>query len=371
MGRRRTVLGLPIGKKKPSVLPKAVAAGAGLAAVPALLVVKRSGTVSAGAGKVKAGVDKARQVADLAGKAEQVMGVMGDHTSTVGKIFAGAKEIGRLSGDHRGDRASGPKLSHLIEEHTDVAVPRPVAYNQWTQFELFPSIMKGAERVEQKGRDKVEWTAKIGPAHRSWQGLITEQVPDQRIAFRSNGGLDLKGVVTFHSLGDELTRVHVEMEYTPRGAVEQVGNLLRVQRRRVRRDLRLFKCFVELRGEETGAWRSRIARKDEGEKPSAKRSQGPSSAARAGRPSPAARTSRARAGRAGTSRATAVRASASRSTAAGGSPGRSNGTRQKATRGRTTTSSARRAPSAAGRTAAGRTAPTSRRTAAPARRKAG
>lgn len=252
MAKRRKVLGLPIGKKKPRIAPKLLAAGAGIAVVPAVAAARKLG------GTLSNAREQAGQVSDIAGKASQVMEAAGGHSSTIGKVGAAIKEAAKLSG---GDGA--PKLSHVIEEHTDVAVPRSVAYNQWTQFEMFPAIMKGAESVEQQERDKVSWTSKIGPSRRSWQGEITEQVPDERISWKSTGGLSLRGVVTFHSLDDNLTHVLVEIEYDPRGPVEHVGNLLRVQRRRVRRDLRLFKHFVELRGEETGAWRSRIAKKSE------------------------------------------------------------------------------------------------------------
>ena len=257
MARRRTVLGIPVGKKKPRVSGRALlAAGAGLAALPGAVATARKV-----GGLVSDGTHAASQASDLAHKAERVTDAIGQHGSTLGKIGAAVSEIGKLSGG--GDHP--PKLSHVIEEHTDVAVPRQVAYNQWTQFETFPSIVKGAEQVEQVERDKTAWRSKIGPSRRQWTAEITEQVPDERIAWKSAGGLQLKGVVTFHSLGEELTRVLLEIEYTPRGPVEHVGNLLRIQRRRVRRDLRLFKHFLELRGDATGAWRSRIAKKDDAE----------------------------------------------------------------------------------------------------------
>ena len=269
MAKRKKILGMPIGRKKPSMAPKALAAGAGLAAVPtAVMAVRRMSDavstgkdlVSSGKEAFSSGKENVSKAVNIAGKVSDVAGAVSEKDSTIGKVGAAINGIRKLSG---GD--SAPKLSHLIEEHTEVAVPRSVAYNQWTQFETFPSIVKGAEQVHQRGRDKVEWTSKIGPSRRTWQGRITEQVPDERIAWKSTGGLQVKGVVTFHSLDDELTRVLVEMEYDPRGFVEHVGNLLRIQRRRVRRDLRLFKHFVELRGEETGAWRSRIAKKGDDE----------------------------------------------------------------------------------------------------------
>jgi uncharacterized membrane protein len=181
------------------------------------------------------------------------------HSSTIGKVGGLIKAIAKGGG---GSGQSKPKLSHLIEQHVDVAVPRSNVYNQWTQFEMFPTLTKGIESASQEEDDKVKWTAKIGPSRRSWTGKIVEQIPDERIAWKSEGGASLQGVVTFHSLNDDLTRVLLQMEYKPTGLVEWTGNTLRIQRRRAKRDLRLFKHFIEMRGEETGAWRGRI---EEGE----------------------------------------------------------------------------------------------------------
>lgn len=256
MARRKKVLGLPIGKKKALIGGKALLAGAGLAAaIPAAVGASRRLGEAA-----SRGMKTAREIEDVGHTASSIKEAVSSHSSTLGKVGAIVSEVRKIGGGGE----STPKLSHLIEEHIDIAVPRQAAYNQWTQFEMFPSIVKGAERVEQQERDKTGWTSKIGPSRRTWTGEITEQVPDERIAWKSTGGLTMKGVVTFHSLDDDLTRTLVQIEYRPHGAVESVGNLLRIQRRRVRRDLRLFKHFIELRGEETGAWRSRIAKKDEG-----------------------------------------------------------------------------------------------------------
>lgn len=151
-----------------------------------------------------------------------------------------------------GGRQAGPlKSSHIIEEHIDVGVPRNVAYDQWTQYRELSNYSKN-ESAEPKREDRVSFTAKIGPSTRHWDADIVEQVPPKRIAWRSLGGAENMGVVTFHQIDDRLTRVMVQMEYHPRGAVETVGNFFRMQRRRVRKDLKLFKHFIELRGEATG-----------------------------------------------------------------------------------------------------------------------
>lgn len=149
-------------------------------------------------------------------------------------------------------QGAGPvRSSHVIEEHVDVGVPREVAYDQWTRYQDLSKYSK-KESAEARREDRVSFTSKIGPSRRRWEAEIVEQVPGKRIAWRSVGGPRHLGVVTFHRLGDRLTRVMVQMEHRPSGLFETVGNFLRMQRRRVRKDLRLYKHFIELRGEATG-----------------------------------------------------------------------------------------------------------------------
>jgi uncharacterized membrane protein len=143
------------------------------------------------------------------------------------------------------------RSSHVIEEHVDVGVPRDAAYDQWTRYGELAQYSK-KESAESKREDRVSFTSKIGPSRRRWEAEVVEQVPGRRIAWRSVSGPRHLGVVTFHRLDDRLTRVMVEMEHHPSGPFETVGNFLRMQRRRVRKNLKLFKHFVELRGEATG-----------------------------------------------------------------------------------------------------------------------
>jgi uncharacterized membrane protein len=173
------------------------------------------------------------------------------------------------------------KNKHIIEEAINVGVPHQVAYDQWTQYNEWSKIFKkeSAERKEdQDGRDrdrsdngpnhesddsdetdqadqegnKVNVTAKIGPSQRQWQTEIVSQKPGRRIEWEAKGGVQAKGVVTFHRLSDRLTYLQVVIHYVPSGAVATVGNFLRMPRRRVRKDLKLFKNFIDLRGEASG-----------------------------------------------------------------------------------------------------------------------
>jgi uncharacterized membrane protein len=149
-----------------------------------------------------------------------------------------------------------------IVESIDVQVPVRTAYNQWTQFEEFPRFMEGIERVEQLDDTRLHWVAKIGGKTKEWDAKITEQTPDQRVAWTATTGTDNAGVVTFHRLDDASTRVTVQMDVEPEGAVESVGDAVGIPERRVKGDLERFKEFIESRGRETGAWRGEVQQND-------------------------------------------------------------------------------------------------------------
>jgi uncharacterized membrane protein len=145
-----------------------------------------------------------------------------------------------------------------IEKSVEVDVPVRVAYNQWTQFEEFPRFMEGVREVRQLDDKHLHWRAEVGGKEQAWDAEITEQIPDERIAWRARSGAPNAGVVTFHRIADSRTRIMLQLDYDPQGAVENIGDALGVVSRRVAGDLERFKEFVESRGRETGAWRGEI-----------------------------------------------------------------------------------------------------------------
>jgi uncharacterized membrane protein len=145
-----------------------------------------------------------------------------------------------------------------IEKSIDVEVPVRTAYNQWTQFEEFPRFMEGVKEVRQIDDTHLHWRAEIAGKDEEWDAEITEQTPDMRVAWTNTSGAQNAGVVTFHRLGDNLTRVMLQIEYDPNGFVENVGDALGFVTRRVEGDLKRFKEFIESRGQETGAWRGEV-----------------------------------------------------------------------------------------------------------------
>ena len=145
-----------------------------------------------------------------------------------------------------------------ITESIDVPVPVRTAYDQWTQFEDFPRFMEGVQSVDQIDDAHLRWVAGAGGKQHAWTAEITEQRPDERVAWKSIEGHGNAGVVTFHRLGPDETRVTVQMEHETDGMMEELGSALGMDSRRVQGDLERFKELVESRGVETGAWRGEI-----------------------------------------------------------------------------------------------------------------
>jgi len=145
-----------------------------------------------------------------------------------------------------------------VEKTVDIDVPVRTAYNQWTQFEEFPRFMQGVESVRQLDDTQLHWVASIGGERKEWDARITEQIPDQRIAWRSEGGEFTAGAVSFRPLDSNRTRVTVHFNYEPKGITEKIGDMLGVVSNRVEGDLERFKDFIETRGRETGSWRGTV-----------------------------------------------------------------------------------------------------------------
>ena len=140
----------------------------------------------------------------------------------------------------------------------DVAVPIGMAYDQWTQFEMFPQFMDGVTSVTQVDDTHLHWKAKIAGVEKEWDAEISEQHPEERVAWHSTGGARSAGVVTFHRLDDDATRVTLQMEVEPDGPIENLGDWMGVLDRQVQGDLERFKDFIESRLAPTGAWRGNV-----------------------------------------------------------------------------------------------------------------
>ena len=145
-----------------------------------------------------------------------------------------------------------------VQESIDVDVPLTTVYNQWTQFEDFPHFMGGVESVKQVSDTLTHWKTSIGGVEREFDAKITEQHPDERVAWKSVDGKTHAGVVTFHHLSDTSTRVMVQIDWETESLAEKAGAALGFDDRQVKKDLARFKEFIESRGAETGGWRGDV-----------------------------------------------------------------------------------------------------------------
>ncbi|MEV0592560.1 SRPBCC family protein [Nonomuraea cavernae] len=183
-------------------------------------------------------------------------GVLGRVGKAVKKVVGrDGKSAGRAEGDKT-------RVTNVVE-FLDVGAPISVVYNQWTNFADFPSFMKKVENVKQESDEELTWKAQIFWSHRTWKSKIIEQVPDQRIIWRSEGAKGyVDGAVTFHELTPTLTRIVLVLEYNAQGFFEKVGNLWRAQGRRARLEFKHFGRHVMtqdlLHPEEIKGWRGEI-----------------------------------------------------------------------------------------------------------------
>ena len=144
-------------------------------------------------------------------------------------------------------------------EAIDVDVPVSTSYNQWTQFEEFPKFLDEVESITQLTDVLTHWKVKVGPVEEQFEAVITEQHPDERIAWTSTGGsVDHAGVVTFHKLSDSTSRVTVQIDWEPTGLLEKLGGSLGADNRAIKKDLKNFKQYIEAKGAADGAWRDDV-----------------------------------------------------------------------------------------------------------------
>lgn len=147
-----------------------------------------------------------------------------------------------------------------VRAEIDIELPISTVYNQWTQFETFPQFMSGVDAVRQVDDTHTHWEVSLAGVSREFDAEIVEQTPDERIAWNSTAGEEHAGVVTFHRLSDDTTKVTLQLTWQPQGAVERIGSLLQIDDIQIDRDLRSFKDLIEHNGFEGGAWRGSVDR---------------------------------------------------------------------------------------------------------------
>lgn len=219
--------------------------------------------------------DKLTELGDGGGGAKTVVADAAKEGASGGSpvkgAVKGAVEAGKdkltdaLPGGGGGKKGKGDATKAMnFVESIDVGVPVSVAFNQWTQYEDWPSFMKKVERADhERDTPKVNMKAQVFWFHRTWEATIIDQIPDERIIWRSQGQKGhVDGSVTFHELAPRLTRILITMEYYPQGFVERVGNIWRTAGRRARLEIKHFRRHVMmntiLNPDDVEGWRGEI-----------------------------------------------------------------------------------------------------------------
>ncbi|MFJ2946532.1 SRPBCC family protein [Streptomyces sp. NPDC087226] len=205
-------------------------------------------------GFAKLALDGGRKIAE--GKSPLRSAVELGASKAKDNVMGALKGLGGGKGKRKSSAGQKPTV---IMEHIDVGVPLRTAYDQWTQFQDFSTFAKGVKSANKADDVTSDWQAKVFWSSRSWKAKTTEQVPDDRIAWSSEGAKGTtRGVVSFHRLDDNLTRVLLVIEYYPTGFFEKTGNIWRAQGRRARLDLKHFARFITIKGEAEDSWRGEI-----------------------------------------------------------------------------------------------------------------
>ncbi|WP_353945492.1 SRPBCC family protein [Streptomyces sp. HUAS MG91] len=207
-------------------------------------------------GFAKLALDGGRKLAEGKGPLRSAVEVGAGHLKD--NLVSGVKGMFGKGGKGK-SKAGGGKKPTVILESIDVGVNVRTAYDQWTQYQEFSTFARGVKNANRADDVTSDWQMKIFWSSRSWKAHTTEQVPDQRICWTSEGAKGTtKGVVTFHELGENLTRVLLIIEYYPKGLFEKTGNIWRAQGRRARLDLKHFARFISIKGEASDGWRGEI-----------------------------------------------------------------------------------------------------------------
>jgi uncharacterized membrane protein len=285
--------------------PKGLAAGVGLAMAAPL--------ATKGAGKLVRGLS-----GDGAGPVKKVGDKVGGAVSD--KIGGAVKNtVGEGGGSKsKGEPGVGKGRRMPVQQDIDIGVPLRTVYNEWTQFEEWPSFMHRLENVSQEDESHLTFKTKIWGISKEFKAEIVEQRPDERIKWEVTEGVTHTGVVTFHELGPRLTRVEVNIDVQPGSLIEKAARGMRHVKRAVRADLARFKAHVLMQDDESGAWRGKIE-------------EGKVKKASSGRKSSASRSSKASSSG---SRSSKASSSGSRRSSGGSSNGRSGSTRTRASSGR-------------------------------------
>jgi uncharacterized membrane protein len=173
-----------------------------------------------------------------------------------GAAAAAARAVGAgLLASSRGSspRRKGDRRRTVdIQKTLHIAAPLDEVYGFWSNYENFPLFMSNVREVEDLGGGRSRWVVSgPGGAPIEWQAMVTERIPGDLIAWRSEAGsmLENAGVIRFREENDG-TRVDLRFCYHPPagGAGEAVTELLGADpRAKLNEDLGRLKTLLEAR----------------------------------------------------------------------------------------------------------------------------
>jgi uncharacterized membrane protein len=128
-----------------------------------------------------------------------------------------------------------------------IEVDSPVhrVYNQWTRFEDFPRFMQGVKKVILLDDQRLQWETEFSGTTKEWYATITDLTPDQRIAWESEDGEYVAGIVTFEPIGTSRTRLNLKLFYDSKDSRRREDKFLSSAGDRVEEDLQRFRKFIE------------------------------------------------------------------------------------------------------------------------------
>jgi len=250
LGKETTKTVKRVASDSPLSKPAGIAAaGAALAAIP--YAVDKLGSLAKPKISEKASEVRSKATSQLKDVASDAM------PSSPGEALGGNPLKGIFSGggdddsDEEGRAAPGYGSGRRmpIQQSIDVAVPIKRAYNYWTSFEDWPEFMHRIESAEEVDNTTVSFQAKIWGISKRFQADIVEQQPEERIEWNVTDGYSHTGVVTFHPLAKNLTRIDVSLDVQPSNLIDKASRGMRFVKRAVRGDLHRFKAYVELEKE--------------------------------------------------------------------------------------------------------------------------
>lgn len=129
----------------------------------------------------------------------------------------------------------------LIEESIEIEALVGLVYEQWSRFEELPCGMDAIVAIEQLDEKRLRWVAEVGRQRYEWDATITEQVPDERIAWREDDDRG-SGAITFTPIGEAKSRLTIRIEWEPKGPLGKLGEAFTgIGQRQTRTELENFK----------------------------------------------------------------------------------------------------------------------------------